>query len=247
MSDGGVPIDSGSTAPLPLPLPDAGAPMLDAGPPGVTWNALMISGDDSITAFDRARETVSGLFVEDGLDPANMIHLSRDRRLQVDGVRDTSVEGIEGAMMDLGVREGEGCVVFMTSHGSRSGFYINGRDYLLPRRLDEILDRACGNRPTVVLISACYSGVFIPDLQAPHRIILTAAREDRTSFGCSAEATYTYWDGCLIEEYPEARTWPELYEKVRKCIEDKEGSSYTPSHPQASFGADVATLPIFHR
>lgn len=257
--------DSGPSGPAPTtdatvrpPDTDAGVapprvdgglvpPPIDSGPPSIVWHAVLIAGDDSITAFDNARDTVRGLFVDEGVAEENLIELSRDRAEQVGGVRDTSVENIATAMTDLGVGEGDGCLVFMTSHGSRTGYYITDRDYLTPPRLDQILDAACGDRPTVALISACYSGVFVDDVAAPNRIILTAAREDRTSFGCSAEATYTYWDGCLIDNFHSATTWSLLYENVRKCIEDKEAGGFTPSYPQVSLGADVVDLPIFDR
>jgi hypothetical protein len=250
LDDAGLPIpgtDAGPGAP-PGAL-DAGAPpeLLDAGPPSATWHAVLISGDRSITAFDNARETVRDMFIDEGVLEANIIELSRDSSLQTDGVRDTTVENIEQAMLDLAPGEGDACIVFMTSHGNTTGFSIEGRGYLTPTDLDRILDDACGTRPTVALISACYSGVFVEPVQAPNRIILTAAREDRTSFGCSSEATYTYWDGCLITEWADATTWRGLYDDISKCIEDKEGGGFTPSYPQGFFGEDVADLPIFGR
>src|SRR5262245_47389101 len=88
----------------------------------------------------------------------------------------------------------------MISHASPQGFYLRNAPALTPRTLSAILDAACGYRPTVVLVSACYSGVFVGNaMLKPNRINRTAAREYRTSFGCSAENEYTYWDGCLIE------------------------------------------------
>ncbi|MGE0789932.1 MAG: C13 family peptidase [Sandaracinaceae bacterium] len=226
---------------------DAGAPpsIPDAGTPGLTWKAILVSGDDSITAFDNARHTLSGMFAE-GVDSANLLQLSRTRSEQVGGVRDTTADNIEQALTELAVGEGDACLVHMTSHGSREGFYIARANTLTPSRMAQILDHACGDRPTVVLISACYSGVFLDDLAAPNRVILTAAREDRTSFGCSAEAEYTYWDGCLIDELPAATTWSGLYASVTKCIEGKEGG-FTPSYPQVSLGSEVMDLRIFGR
>ncbi len=253
LDDGGVPPPpppgSDAGAGMPPGLWDAGAPppMLDAGPPSTTWHALLMTGDRSIVAFDNARETVRDMFIDEGVLEANIVELSRDSRMQTDGVRDTTVDNIEQAMLDLAPGAADGCVVFMTSHGNTTGWSIESRGFLTPTRFDEIVDAACGDRPTVLLISACYSGVFVEPLAAPNRIILTAAREDRTSFGCSAEATYTYWDGCLITEWESATTWRGLYDEVSKCIEAKERGGFTPSYPQGFFGADVADLPIFGR
>ena len=50
---------------------------------------------------------------------------------------------------------------------------------LAPRTLGAMLDEACGPRPTIVVLSACFSGVFLPEIAAPNRMILTAARPDR--------------------------------------------------------------------
>jgi hypothetical protein len=69
-----------------------------------------------------------------------------------------------------------------------------------PAYLADVVDRSCDKYPTVILVSACYSGVFLIDaLKGPNRIIMTAARDDRPSFGCSSESYYTYWDACLLD------------------------------------------------
>src|SRR5262249_49714091 len=47
------------------------------------------------------------------------------------------------------------------------------------------------DHPMIIVISACYSGSFIRDLRGPRRIILTAARADRSSFGCGAGNRHT--------------------------------------------------------
>src|SRR5690606_38971993 len=108
---------------------------------------------------------------------------------------------------------------------------------------------ACGERPTVILVSACYSGQFIaPGLVGKNRIILTAARNDRPSFGCSTDTVYTYWDECLLESFPVSHTWKELYQATSACIERKEtAGGFNPSHPQAFFGEDVQDLAILNK
>jgi hypothetical protein len=230
------------------PPDDAGPAAPDASPTGTTWKAILMTGDDSISAFDNAREAIKGLFEDEGVLDEHTIQLSRDSSEQINGVRSTSVANFDGAMMDLSAGDGDACVVFMTSHGSQSGFYIRDRTTLSPTTLNQILDDACGDLPTVALISACYSGVFVDPVKAPNRVILTAARSDRTSFGCSSEATYTYWDGCLISEWNTADTWEGLYANIVDCIEAKESlGGFTPSHPQGSFGQDVQGLRIFDR
>ncbi len=239
---GGLTGDSGTF----VPPPDAAMPRADAMPPmmGITWKGILMSGDDSITAFDSARKTLAGIFSMRGLSPANTIQLSRDSGEQTGGVRDTSVEGFEQALRDLSIGPNDGCLIHITSHGNSTGFFIRDREFLTPSDMARILDATCGQRPTVVLISACYSGVFVDPVAAPNRVILTAAREDRSSFGCGTEDEYTYWDGCLIDELPGATTWRGLYDSIVACIERKESGGFTPSEPQGSFGATVMSMSI---
>ena len=106
---------------------------------------------------------------------------------------------------------------------------------LTPRRLNAIVEAGCGAQPTVILVSACYSGVFVHDeMLKPNRIILTAAEDDRTSFGCSSESGSTYWDSCLIDNLPKADTWKTLATGVTACVETKERRGrFRPSLPQA--------------
>jgi hypothetical protein len=240
-----VPAVGDGSAPPAWPAFDRG---LDGAglPSRLVWKAAIVAGDDRLDAFDNARATVHGLFIDEGVLGENAIQLSRARDRER-GVSEMSFENLLNGMLRLDVGAADGCAVFMTSHGSQSGFLVEGRGDLSPTDLARILDESCGDRPTVVMVSACYSGVFIAPLARPNRIILTAARSDRTSFGCMAGATYTYWDGCLIERFPAATTWAELYESVTQCVEQMEAGVVPPSEPQAFFGDDVRNLAIFYR
>nr|WP_245315601.1 C13 family peptidase [Bradyrhizobium neotropicale] len=59
---------------------------------------------------------------------------------------------------------------------------------LTPSRLADILART-GVRHKVVVISACYSGVFVPRLANPYLLVITAADADHPSFGCPDKAS----------------------------------------------------------
>jgi hypothetical protein len=54
------------------------------------------------------------------------------------------------------------------------------------------------NRDKVVVISACYSGGFIPAIKDDKTMVIAASREDRVSFGCSEEADFTYFGEALF-------------------------------------------------
>jgi hypothetical protein len=205
-----------------------------------------MTGDDSIDAFDNARKTLKNEFVTMGVLPGNIKELSMNPREGRRGSLPSSPGNLARALQDLSIGDQDACLIHMTSHGSPQGFYLRSSSPLTPRMLDKILDRSCGDRPTVVLVSACYSGVFVgSDMQKKNRIILTAARQDRTSFGCSAENEYTYWDSCLIDSLPKADSWKSLYGDIQQCVQTKESQGhFKPSLPQAYFGEQVLDLKI---
>ena len=57
-----------------------------------------------------------------------------------------------------------------------------------------------GAAPTIVIISACHAGSFIPALRAPNRIIIAAAAADRVSFGCGASSSSTVFMQTLLDK-----------------------------------------------
>jgi hypothetical protein len=107
------------------------------------------------------------------------------------------------------------------------------------------------NHDTVLILSACFSGSFIPALQAPHRIIFTAARPDRTSFGCQAGAEHTVFGDALLRALRPAReSLRTIVAATRATVTARERALRVdlPSQPQLSVGAAVTRLydaPIF--
>ena len=144
----------------------------------------------------------------------------------------------------LKVKKGDACLLWMSSHGREEGFYMVGQEFLTPNELDRILDKTCGENPTVIMVSACHSGVFL-ELQANHRVILTAAHRDKTSFGCGVKNVYTFWDQCILKYYPWSKTFEGLSYRSNICIKNREGEEdVIPSEPQAFFGKNVRYLVV---
>ena len=107
------------------------------------------------------------------------------------------------------------------------------------------------DRDTVLILSACFSGSFIPALQASHRIIFTAARLDRTSFGCQAGAEHTVFGDALLRALRVPRTsLRTIVAATRATVAARERQLRVdlPSQPQLSVGRAVTRLydaPIF--
>src|SRR5205085_6630049 len=95
-------------------------------------------------------------------------------------------------------------VIYLTSHGSRDAeLSTNLPDYtdlrsVGAKQLADALNRA-GIRRRVIIVSACYSGTWIKPLASDDTIVITAARADRTSFGCSDQRQLTYFGEALLK------------------------------------------------
>jgi hypothetical protein len=209
-----------------------------------SFKTVLFSGDDSISAFDNAREKINKLLVEKGYKPGNIQNLSlRFKATEFSA----SSNNLQKALERTNPENTEGCLMHMTSHGTKDGFVIRDKETISPKSLASFINNSCGDKPTVILISACYSGVFLDEesLLGPNRIILTAARNDRTSFGCGVENQYNFWDGCIIEHIESSETWRELSGKVKQCIEEKEVSlNYKQSFPQTYIGKNMKNFKI---
>lgn len=169
-----------------------------------------------------------------------------------DGVRDDHPHGSITALLlaldhlgDVMDPAEDALVLYTTSHGADVGLAYHygdsGYGVLSPQRLKAALEEA-GIRRRVLIISACYSGVFVPVLASPDSAILTAAASTRTSFGCRAENDWTFFGDALINR---ALRQPVALDEAarmasRSVAEWEAKARYLASLPQVSIGAEAA-------
>lgn len=212
------------------------------------WQVVLAAGDDAQPVFDNATLEMSRRLVAAGVPPANLHRLSASA-VEIEAGAEPAFAGVLlKRIADLPVRPGDRCLVFLTSHGERNaGLWLARSDRALrPDELAQALSRGCGAVPTVVIVSACYSGSFTAGKMAkPNRVILTAARGDRPSFGCQAHRTYNFFDECLLGALPKLGTWRAVFDGTTRCVHHMEHAlGALPSEPQAYFGASVTALSV---
>lgn len=198
-----------------------------------------------IDAFENAKRDLAESFAASGFRRENIAALSL-RPMAFGGDSLVSEEVYD--LFEAQARRAQaGCLLYFTSHGMPNGVVMGNEGFLSPARLSRLIGQWCGERPTVVIISACYSGVFVPALAAPNRMIITAARADRVSFGCSADAQYPYFDGCVLQSLPAAEDFVHLASQARRCVAARERAERLtpPSEPMTRIGADVEDLFVF--
>ena len=231
-----------------LPSLSASTGLAQTANPFADWSAVVIAADyhaasgEPAKVFDNARIEIARALVGAGFSAKNVAqfsvrpHLYEEMPFAVD-----PAETLPRTLRRLTEATAGGCFVYLTSHGDPDGV-VYGKTTLSPTELDSMLDVTCGTRPTVAVISACFSGVFVPALAGPNRMVMTAARPDRASFGRGEAEVYTYFDGCLLESLPTSPRLDVLAENTRACVarRETEMGMAPPSEPQVSIGPQIA-------
>jgi hypothetical protein len=237
-----------SSAVVVLLLVGQGAATAGGARPSGSWEVVLAAGDDAEPVFDNATRAFDQRLIAAGVPAGNIHRLSASAAELSASVEPAHVKALLHRITELSVRPGDRCLVFLTSHGERgAGVWLARSNLALgPDELADALSRGCASAPTVVIVSACYSGGFAAGKMAkPNRIILTAARNDRPSFGCQAHRRYNFFDECLLGALPKSETWRVVFEKSAQCVRQMEQAlGERPSEPQAYFGRVVADLAV---
>ncbi len=137
-------------------------------------------------------------------------------------------------------------LLYVTSHGSEDHILLVDMD---PLPLDQIgaQDLADILAPRhfkwkAVVVNACYSGGFVPPLRGPGTLVLTAARSDRSSFGCGSDSDITYFGKAwLVDALNHTDDLVDAFKQARTDIAGWEKQDeLTPSEPQIDVGSGIA-------
>jgi hypothetical protein len=144
------------------------------------------------------------------------------------------------AIGDIMDKDEDILVLLMTSHGSNHGFMLQvpgATTELTPQQVASTLDGA-GIKNRVVIVSACYAGIFLPPLANDTTIVMTAADEKNTSFGCAPERDWTYFGDAFFRQSLHPGTdFENAFDHARILIQGWELMDHAqPSNPQAHFG-----------
>jgi hypothetical protein len=157
--------------------------------------------------------------------------------------RDTIAAAIR-SVSELMAKNEDVLILFMTSHGTRGGFVLQlpGRPMIefAPRELAGILD-GVGIKNRVVVVSACYSGAFVPPLANDNTIVITAADARSPSFGCAPGRDWTFFGDAFFNRSLRAGVdLQRAFNDARLIISGWElAEKLSPSNPQAHFGPAV--------
>ena len=216
-------------------------------PGKVNLYAIAFAGDGSEDVFRNEAEYFEKLFTRRFHEAGHVIVLENNpASLTTRPLADWS--NLESALDAVAAKmdpRQDILLLYLTTHGSEDHTLLVDMD---PLPLDQIgaqdLPGILGEHPfkhKVVIVNACYSGGFIPPLRGPDSMVITAARADRSSFGCGEQSQLTWFGHAfLVDALNHDGDFSQAFQLARKEVaqwEKRDG--YTPSEPQISIGTGI--------
>ncbi|NGM22947.1 hypothetical protein G3576_23245 [Roseomonas stagni] len=216
----------------------------------IRWRAVLVAGDPSLPVWDNAtRAMAERLTAANIVVPGQVTRLSARPQEAGTGARPGGLQAAIEAIQGMRPAAGEGCLVFLTMHGAQNAglVFVPGNQVLTPNLLDKVLQLGCGAAPTLVVASGCFTGDFATgNMARDNRVVLTAARPDRSSFGCGAGFELTVFDDCLLQSLEQGGPMLGIRERTRACVSAEETRRRVspPSEPAAHLGAAMRALAL---
>jgi Peptidase C13 family len=215
--------------------------------PGVVDAYVIVAALDADPVFGReAREAgrvLAGRFDAEGRTLVLAHDEGRDKA-DAEASPPGLVEALDSVAAKMNPNE-DVLVLYTTSHGSPDAG-LNFRDpafgdaVIAPRQLAAMLNHT-GIRNRLLILQACFSGQFVRALRSPTTIVVTAAAEDRSSFGCQAGNDWTFFGDALVNHaFRQPLPLDIQLRRASALIAAAESrEQLMPSNPQVSTGADT--------
>ena len=209
-----------------------------ASTPAVELYSLTLGGDGKQSVFLRESDYVSNMLAS-RFGAYGQIRLVNHRDHSGDRPMATR-ENLRRAALTLAERSGPEDLLFiyLTSHGTAEHELVldQPRMELADLPADELASvlAPLKNRDKIIVISACYSGGFIPALKDERTLIMTASRGDRVSFGCSEEADFTYFgDALFAQALNQTDDLEQAFKLAKATVAERElADNFEASEPQ---------------
>lgn len=216
--------------------------------PGVVDAYVIVVALDSDPVFSReARE--AGRVLASRFDAAGrtivLANDEGDRKADAVGSPHTLALAL-ARVAELADRKEDVLVLYSTSHGEADGGIIyrdmaRGAGLITPQRFAGLLE-PLGFKNRLLIVQACFSGQFVAPLRRPGTVVVTAAAEDRTSFGCQAGNDWTLFGTALINHaLRQPLPLDAQLSRAKALIAAAEEEAGLPaSNPQVSMGAETS-------
>jgi hypothetical protein len=206
---------------------------------------VSIAAGGSQAIFGREAEAVRDLFARRLGKPASSLLLS-NAAVHLDKVPMANRDNLSAGLAAIGQRfdpASDTALIFLTAHGAPDSTLQTdlpnafGLKPIDAPFLAEQLNKA-GIARRIVIVSACFSGTWIPPLASPDTIVITASSATRTSFGCDDRRQHTFFGTALLGgPLAQGSSLREAYDRLQIDIGAEESRlQLEPSIPMYSVG-----------
>jgi len=140
-------------------------------------------------------------------------------------------------------------LVYLAAHGTAQAWLatdLPNEKYLSPISSGSVADALdiVGIKRRIIVISACFAGTWIPALATADSIVITAARKDRTSFGCDDRRRLTYFGEAFLEgPLAQGASLRDAFATACQTVAGWEArENYKPSEPQVYVGRNMQSF-----
>ena len=206
--------------------------------PAIELYSLVLGGDGKQSVFLREADYVGDMLAS-RFGSRGQIRLVNHRDHLMDRPMATR-ENLHRAAKTLAERTGPEDLVFiyLTSHGTHDHELVLDQPRLeladLPAEDLAAALAPLKHRDKIIVVSACYSGGFIPALKDERTLIMTASEANKVSFGCSEEADFTYFGNALFAQaLNQTDDLQKAFALARQYVAEREKTdNFEPSEPQ---------------
>ena len=201
---------------------------------------LGISGDGSQAVFRREIQFIQDYFDKTFHTQGKSIALINARKT-IKEIPLATITSIKRTLQEIAQRmdvENDILFIYMSSHGSKDfEFSLKQTELALPDLPVQTLADILADLPIrwkIIVVSACYSGGFIPPLENDNTLIITAASAEQKSFGCRDDAQFTYFGEAYFKDaLSQTNDFIEAFEIARTIVQEREkAEDYEQSQPQ---------------
>lgn len=210
------------------PLLDAALAALTPREPGkANLYLLAVGGDGTQEVFRSEAEFVRATFDRDFGTRGHSLVLANGL---ADRAPMATVSSLREALQAIAARmdrDNDILFLFLTSHGSSDHELVLGQSGMMLRALRPAdlagMLRESGIRWKAVVMSACYAGGFLEALRDEGTLTIAAARHDRRSFGCAAQAELTWFGHAFFKEaLPAAASFQDAFRRSLALVAERE-------------------------
>ena len=208
-------------------LDEAEAKLKPQTPGVVDLYVIAFAGDASENVFRNEAEYVEKLFGE-RFGAAGHVLVLENSAATVDTRPLATLTNLSWALDDVAKKMDPAediLLLYVTTHGSSDHELLVDLDPLPldqigPDDLADTLKTKPAIRWKVLVVNACYSGGFVDALRDDSTLVITSAREDRTSFGCGADSDITYFGKAfLAEALNDTTSIPQAFAQAKQSID----------------------------